>query len=59
MLSWSHGCGGSPNNEGCLQPPLSASLFHPRHEQIVAHNPLYAALVLPNMLKELVGWKTQ
>ena len=38
---------------------LSASLFHPRHEQIVSHNPLYAALVLPNMLKELVGWKTQ
>jgi len=38
---------------------LSASLFHPRHEQIVTHNPLYAALVLPNMLKELVGWKTQ
>jgi len=38
---------------------LSASLFHPRHEQIVTHNPLYAALVLPNMVKELVGWKTQ
>ena len=38
---------------------LSASLFHPRHEQIVAHNPLYAAIILPNMLKELVGWKTQ
>ena len=38
---------------------LSASLFHPRREQIVAHNPLFAALVLPNMLKELVGWKMQ
>jgi len=38
---------------------LSASLFHPRHEQIVYNNPIFALLVLPNMLKELVGWKTQ
>ena len=39
--------------------PRCASVVHPRHEQIVAHNPLYALLVFPNMLKELIGWKTQ
>ena len=38
---------------------LSASLFHVRTEQIVGNNPLFAGLVVPNMLKELVGWKTQ
>lgn len=37
---------------------LSASLFHFRPEQTV-HNPLYSALAVPNVLKELVGWKTQ
>lgn len=30
-----------------------------RREQIVTHNPLFAAVVLPNMIKELVGWKKQ
>jgi len=38
---------------------LSASLFHPRHEQIVSHNPLYALIVAPNMLKELLGLNAQ
>ena len=38
---------------------LSASLFHVRVEQIVSHNPRFAALALPNMLKELVGLKMQ
>lgn len=38
---------------------LSASLFHVRREQIVAHNPLFFALNVPNLVKEAVGWKTQ
>jgi hypothetical protein len=39
----------------------AASHSHPqvRREQIVTHNPLFAAVVLPNMIKELVGWKKQ
>ena len=38
---------------------LSASLFHFRSVEAVAHNGLYSALAIPNVLKELVGWKTQ
>ena len=38
---------------------LSASLFHFRFEQVVRLNALFSALALPNVLKELVGWKTQ
>ena len=38
---------------------VSASLFHVRVEQIVSENPLFAALLIPNLMKELVGWKTQ
>jgi hypothetical protein len=37
---------------------LAASLFHFRVEQ-VAHNGLFTALAIPNVIKELVGWKTQ
>ena len=35
------------------------SLFHVRPRQMLGHNALYAAVLLPNLLKELVGWKTQ
>ena len=38
---------------------LSASLFHFRFEQVARHNPLFSVLALPNVIKELVGWKTQ
>jgi hypothetical protein len=38
---------------------LSASLFHIRLEQWLSQNALYSGLVIPNILKELVGWKTQ
>ena len=38
---------------------LSASLFHFRAEQFLRTHPLYTALVVPNIVKELVGWKTQ
>ena len=38
---------------------LSASLFHVRAAPLLTAAPLFTALVVPNMLKELVGWKTQ
>ena len=38
---------------------LSASLFHFRIEQVLPQNALYSALAVPNVIKELVGWKTQ
>ena len=38
---------------------LSVSLFHVRLEQMLAQNPLFTLLVVPNMVKELIGWKTQ
>jgi hypothetical protein len=38
---------------------LSVSLFHVRKWEMVANHPLYALLVIPNLIKELVGWKTQ
>ena len=38
---------------------LSASLFHFRIEQFLTHNPLYTGLAIPNIVKELIGWKTQ
>ena len=37
---------------------LAASLFHFRFDSM-ANNGLYSALAVPNVLKELVGWKTQ
>ena len=38
---------------------LSASIFHFRLEQFLWSDPLSSLLILPNILKELVGWKTQ
>lgn len=40
---------------------MALSLFHFRPHEIVAswHNRLYFAVLLPNILKEVVGWKTQ
>jgi len=38
---------------------LTVSLFHVRIEQLIKNNPLYAAAVFPNLLKELIGWKTK
>jgi hypothetical protein len=38
---------------------VSASLFHFKAGQLAALNPLFAGLLLPNLAKELVGWKTQ
>lgn len=40
---------------------IAASLFHFRLKQIMSthHNRLYFTLLLPNIFKELVGWKTQ
>lgn len=38
---------------------LAASLFHFRVEQAVSHNALYMTLAVPNIVKELIGWKTQ
>lgn len=36
-------------------PTLSASLFHVRPRELVTNNLLYTAVVLPNMLKELLS----
>ena len=38
---------------------LSVSLFHVRARQLLGSAPLLATLMFPNLLKELVGWKTQ
>ena len=38
---------------------LSVSLFHVRAEQLAAAQPLLTAAMVPALLKELVGWKTQ
>lgn len=37
---------------------LSASLFHIRPLEMLRNNPLYSAAVVPNIIKELVGFKT-
>lgn len=38
---------------------IGASLFHFRPVDFVANNPLFAALVVPALFRELVGWNTQ
>ena len=38
---------------------LSISLFHFRMFDFVASNPLFAVAVLPNVVKELLGWNAQ
>ena len=38
---------------------LSASIFHFRPEQFLWSDPMSSLLILPNILKELIGWKTQ
>ena len=38
---------------------LTVSLFHVRPWQMVTNNALYAAVLFPNLMKELVGYKTQ
>ena len=38
---------------------LSVSLFHFRAAQAVTANWLFSALAVPNVLKEVIGWKTQ
>ena len=44
-----------PNGEASA----TLSLFHVRPGQMLANNALYSAVLLPNLLKEMVGWKTQ
>ena len=38
---------------------LSVSLFHFRAAQFATANSLFSALAVPNIVKEVVGWKTQ
>ncbi len=38
---------------------LSASLFHFRPTEFVRNNPLFSGLLVPNLIKELLGVKTQ
>lgn len=38
---------------------LSVSLFHFRPLDFIRSNPGFAVALLPNLIKELVGWKTQ
>ena len=42
-----------------FQESFTVSLFHVRVDQLLGNNPLFAAVLLPNLLKELIGWKTQ
>ena len=41
----------------CVHP--QASLFHVRPLDMITRNPEFAWLIFPNLLKELVGWKTE
>jgi len=38
---------------------IGASLFHFRPIDFIANNPLFAALIVPALFRELVGWNTQ
>jgi hypothetical protein len=38
---------------------IGGSLFHFRFLDFVSNNPLFAVLIVPNLLKELVGYNTQ
>uniref|UniRef100_A0A7S2SEZ1 JmjC domain-containing protein n=1 Tax=Rhizochromulina marina TaxID=1034831 RepID=A0A7S2SEZ1_9STRA len=38
---------------------FTASLFHFRPGQMIRNNPIFTAVLVPNLFKELVGWKTQ
>lgn len=38
---------------------LAASLFHFRPWEFVVNNPLFAISIVPNLFKELFGWKTE
>jgi Cupin-like domain len=38
---------------------VGASLFHFRVDAFVRNNPLFAVLIVPALIKELVGWNTQ
>lgn len=38
---------------------FTASLFHFRVDRFIANNPLYAAVIVPNLVKELMGWNVQ
>lgn len=40
-------------------PSLSVGLFHFRPWDFLRHNPLFAATVIPNLLKEYAGLKAQ
>lgn len=38
---------------------FTVSLFHLRPTQMIGNNALFITVLLPNLVKELVGWKTQ
>ena len=38
---------------------VAASLFHFRPVDFVQRQPFFAFAIVPNLFKELVGWKTQ
>jgi hypothetical protein len=38
---------------------VGASLFHFRVDAFVRNNPLFAVLIVPALIKELIGWNTQ
>lgn len=51
---------GGDNNEGQLQQlSIGASLFHFRPVDFIRRNPLFAFLLVPSLINELVGIKTQ
>ncbi len=43
--------------ENCTS--FTVSLFHLRFGQLLRNNPLFAFVLLPNLIKELLSWKTQ
>ena len=38
---------------------LAASLFHFRPYEFCMNQPLFAVMIIPNLIKELFGWKTE
>lgn len=41
------------------EPALGVSFFHVRPFEMLTSNPVFTTLIVPNMIKELIGWKTQ
>ena len=47
------------DNATAKEPALAASLFHFRPSEFGLNNPLFAILMVPNLIKELLGKNTE